>query len=81
MYVIEGIERLNYTNKSGRAVSGYRVHFSYDLPKGGEHDGRAVDSVFLSDSAFLQSGVHVGDAACPVYNKYGRCTGFMDGTK
>lgn len=80
MYMIEGIERRVYTNKNNRQVSGWRVHFSYDLPEGGEHDGRAVDTVFLSDTDFLRAGVHVGDAAMPIYNKYGRCTGFMDCT-
>lgn len=78
MYLIEGIERLDYKNKQERRVTGYRVHFTYDLPAGGEHSGRACDSVFLSDSSFVQCGVSVGDSAIPVYNKFGRCTGFME---
>ena len=78
MYQIIGIERLDYNNKQGKHVTGYRVHFTFDLPAGGEHDGKAADSVFLSDSVFVQSGVHVGDSAIPVYNKYGRCQGFME---
>lgn len=80
MHMIEGLERLDYKNKSGRSVTGWRIHFSYDFPEGGEHDGRAVDSVFLSDTAFVRAGLHVGDSAMPLYNKYGRCTGFMDGS-
>ena len=78
MYRIIGIERLDYHNKKGKHVTGYRVHFTFDLPAGGERDGQAADSVFLSDPLFVQSGVHVGDQAIPVYNKYGRCTGFME---
>lgn len=78
MYEIVGIERLDYDNKQGRHVTGYRVHFTYDLPSGGEHAGKAVDSVYLSDALFVQCGVSVGDAAMPVYNKYGRCQGFME---
>lgn len=78
MYEVIGIERLNYKNRDGKQVTGYRVHFTYDLPTGGEHNGKAADNVYLSDSAFVQCGVGVGDPARPVYNKYGRCIGFME---
>lgn len=78
MYEIIGIQRMDYTNKNDRRVTGYKVYFTYDLPPGGEHNGKAADSAFLSDSAFVQSGVGVGDPAMPIYNKYGKCTGFVE---
>lgn len=78
MYNVVGIERVEYVNKSGKEVRGYRVHFTFDLDEGAGNSGKAVDTVFLSDSLFVQSGVRVGDQAMPVYNKYGRCTGFME---
>ena len=79
MYEIIGIQRVDYENKNNRRVTGYKVFFSYDLPSyGGENSGKAADSVFLSDSLFAQSGVSVGDPAQPIYNKYGRCTGFVE---
>lgn len=82
LYEIIGIQRMDYENKNNRRVTGYKVFFSYDLPAlGGENSGKAADSVFLSDSLFVQCGVAVGDAAMPIYNKYGRCTGFVESTE
>lgn len=74
-----GIERVEYTSNSGKRVEGYRVYFTYDLPSnGGESSGKAADRVFLSNSLFVQCRINVGDPAMPIYNKYGRCTGFLE---
>lgn len=78
MYEIIGIQRVDYRNKNDREIKGYKVFFAYDLPAGGEHSGKAADSVYLSDSLFIQCGISVGDPAMPVYNKYGKCTGFVE---
>lgn len=79
MYEVVGIQRLDYTNKSGKHVQGYRVHFTYDFdPRDGESRGKACDSVYLSSDVFAECGVDVGSPAMPVYNKFGRCTGFVD---
>lgn len=79
MYEVIGIERLDYTNKNNRRVTGYRVYFTYDPP--GEavgYEGKCCDSVYCSDAIFTGAGIAVGSPAMPVYDKWGRCNGFME---
>lgn len=79
MYEVIGIERLDYQNKQGNNVRGYRIYFTFDLDeKAVGNRGKACDSVFLGDDAFSNAGIDVGSPAMPIYNKYGRCTGFME---
>lgn len=79
MYEVIGLERLDYTNKNNRRVTGYRVHFVYDPPKGAVNfEGKCCDSVYCNDDVFSGSGIAVGSPVMPVYDKWGRCNGFME---
>lgn len=80
MYEIVGIRRVDYVSKkTQKPVKGYEVHFLYDSPEGVEgYEGRMSDLVFVNDSVFTSSGIAVGSIARPVYNKFGRCEGFVE---
>lgn len=77
MYEIIGIRRIDYKNKSGRHISGYEVNYTYDYSEG-YGDGKACDSTFVNDDVFARSGITVGSPSMPVFDKRGRCTGFME---
>lgn len=79
MYEIIGIERINYTNKSGRDISGYGVYFTYDPPVGAlNFQGRLCDQCFVGDAIFERAQISVGSLSMPVYDKRGHVTGFVE---
>lgn len=79
MYEVVGLERVDYENKSGRRVTGWRVHYVFDLPERGNPNegGRGCDTCYCSDLVFADAGITVGSPAMPVYDKRGRVVGFM----
>lgn len=66
-YTIIGIEKVDYTNKEGRAVNGFRCHLTYE--KNG-CNGLAVETVFLGVD--MGASLSVGNMIKLYYNKYGR---------
>lgn len=77
MYQVIGVERISYkSKKTDKIVEGYRVYFTFDLNTDG---GLGADNCFVGTTDYERHPVMPGDVAMPVYNKYGRCTGFMDG--
>ena len=70
-----GIQRVDYTNKNGYHVMGYKLHTSTPA-KTDEAIGEITEAVFVSDQVFgTCDHIAVGDEIAIAYNKYGKVTG------
>ena len=70
-----GIQRVDYTNKNGYHVLGYKLHTSSPA-KSDDAIGEITEVVFVSDQAFSTCDhLAVGDEVSIAYNKYGKVTG------
>lgn len=70
-----GIQRVDYTNKNGYHVLGYKLHTSYPA-KSDDAIGEITEAVFVPDTTFAECDhLAVGDAISIAYNKYGKVTG------
>lgn len=69
-----GIQRVDYTNKNGYHVMGYKLHTSSPA-KSNDSLGELTEAVFVSDSVFATCDhLAVGDEISIAYNKYGKVT-------
>ena len=69
-----GIQRVDYTNKNGFHILGYKLYTSTPA-KTNDSIGEIADAVFVSDQVFATCDhVTVGDEVDIAYNKYGRVT-------
>lgn len=66
-FTVIGIEKVDYDNKQGRHVSGFRVHMTFEKKN---CDGLAVETVFLNDE--MGGALSVGNTIELYYNKFGR---------
>lgn len=67
-----GIQRVDYTNKSGIHILGYRLHTS-TMAETDDSIGEITDAVFVSDQVFACCDqLTVGDEISIAYNKYGK---------
>lgn len=67
-----GIQRVDYTNKNGYHVLGYKLHFSTPAQRN-DCIGEITDTVFVSDPVFATCDhLAVGDEVSIAYNKYGK---------
>lgn len=70
-----GIQRVDYTNKNGYHVIGYKLHTSTPA-KTDDAIGEITEPVFVSDPVFATCDhLAVGDEISVAYNKYGKVTG------
>ena len=69
-----GIQRVDYVNKNGYHVLGYKLHTSTPA-KTNDSIGEITDAIFVSDQAFgTCDHLAVGDEISIAYNKYGKVT-------
>ena len=69
-----GIQRVDYTNKSGYHILGYKLHTSAPA-KSNDAIGEITDAVFVSDQVIgACDNLAVGDEISIAYNKYGKVT-------
>lgn len=69
-----GIQRVDYTNKNGYHVLGYKLHTSTPA-KYDDAFGEITEAVFVSDQVFGSCDhLAVGDEISIAYNKYGKVT-------
>lgn len=75
---IIGIQRVDYTNKNGYHVLGYKLHTATPFDKvRSDCIGEYVESFFVSDRVFGQhDSVAIGDKISIAYNKFGKIVGF-----
>lgn len=67
-----GIQRVDYTNKNGYHVLGYKLHMSAPSERN-DSIGEITDTVFVSDQVFATCDhLAVGDEVSVAYNKYGK---------
>ena len=67
-----GIQRVDYTNKNGYHVMGYKLHMSTPAMRN-DCIGELTDIVFVSDPVFATCDhLAVGDEVSIAYNKYGK---------
>ena len=67
-----GIQRVDYTNKNGCHVMGYKLHMSTPATRNNSI-GEITDTEFVSDSVFATcEHLAVGDEITIAYNKYGK---------
>ena len=67
-----GIQRVDYTNKNGYHIIGYKLHTSTPA-KFGDAVGEITEAVFVSDQVFSTCDqLAVGDEISIAYNKYGK---------
>ena len=67
-----GIQRVDYTNKSGYHILGYKLHTSTPAMRD-DCIGEITDAVFVSDQVFATCDhLAVGDEIAIAYNKYGK---------
>ena len=67
-----GIQRVDYTNKNGYHILGYKLHTSTPA-KTNDSIGEITDAVFVSDQVFTTCDqLAVGDEISIAYNKYGK---------
>lgn len=67
-----GIQRIDYTNKNGYHVLGYKLHLSMPAQRK-DSIGEITDTVFVSDEVFtVCDHLAVGDELSIAYNKYGK---------
>lgn len=70
-----GIQRVDYTNKNGYHVLGYKLHTSTPA-KTDDAIGEITEGIFVADPVFLTCDhLAVGDEISVAYNKYGKVTG------
>ena len=65
MYTVEGIERVDYTNKANKRVRGVKLHCSYVKEN---VSGICVDSFYLPEDRYNVT-VELGDNVEPLYDK------------
>lgn len=69
-----GIQRVDYTNKNGYHILGYKLHTSVPA-KSEDAIGEITEAVFVSDQVFgTCDHLAVGDEISIAYNKYGKVT-------
>lgn len=69
-----GIQRVDYTNKNGYHILGYKLHTSFPA-KSEDAIGEITEAVFVSDQVFgTCDHLAVGDEISIAYNKYGKVT-------
>lgn len=69
-----GIQRVDYTNKNGYHILGYKLHTSIPA-KSEDAIGEITEPVFVSDQVFgTCDQLAVGDEISIAYNKYGKVT-------
>lgn len=69
-----GIQRVDYTNKNGFHILGYKLYTSIPA-KSDDAIGEIADAVFVSDQVFGSCDhLAVGDEISIAYNKYGKAT-------
>ena len=69
-----GIQRVDYTNKNGYHILGYKLHTSFPA-KSEDAIGEITEAVFVSDQVFGTCyHLAVGDEISIAYNKYGKVT-------
>ena len=69
-----GIQRVDYTNKNGYHILGYKLHTSFPA-KSQDAIGEITEAVFVSDQVFgTCDHLAVGDEISIAYNKYGKVT-------
>ena len=67
-----GIQRVDYTNKNGYHVMGYKLHMSTPATRN-DCIGEITDTEFVSDPVFATCDhLAVGDEVAIAYNKYGK---------
>ena len=67
-----GIQRVDYTNKNGYHILGYKLHTSTPA-KTKDSIGEITDAVFVPDQIFATCDqLAVGDEIYIAYNKYGK---------
>lgn len=67
-----GIQRVDYTNKNGYHILGYKLHTSTPA-KTNDSIGEITDAVFVSDQVFTSCDqLAVGDEISIAYNKFGK---------
>lgn len=67
-----GIQRVDYTNKNGYHVMGYRLHTSTPAMRN-DSIGEMTDAVFVADPVFATCDhLAVGDEISISYNKFGK---------
>lgn len=67
-----GIQRVDYTNKNGYHVLGYKLHTSTPAIRN-DCIGELTETVFVSDSVFAACDhLAVGDDISISYNKFGK---------
>lgn len=69
-----GIQRVDYINKNGSHVLGYKLHLSAPATRN-NCIGEITYTEFVSDSVFVSCDhIAVGDEVSISYNKYGKAT-------
>ena len=69
-----GIQRVDYTNKNGIRILGYKLHCS-TTAKSSDAIGEITEAVFVSDQIYdMCDHFAVGDEISVAYNKYGKVT-------
>ena len=69
-----GIQRVDYTNKNGYHILGYKLHTSTPA-KTDDALGEITEAVFVSDQVYATCDhLAVGDDIAIAYNKYGKVT-------
>lgn len=67
-----GIQRVDYTNKNGYHVMGYKLHTSTPA-KSNDAIGEITEAFFVSDQVFgTCDHLSVGDEISIAYNRYGK---------
>lgn len=70
-----GIQRVDYTNKNGYHVIGYKLHTSTPAVRK-DCIGELTEAVFVSDPVFATCDhLAVGDEISISYNKFGKVSG------
>ena len=70
-----GIQRVDYTNKNGYHILGYKLHTSTPA-KSDDAIGEITEGIFVADPVFAACDhLAVGDEISVAYNKYGKVTG------
>ena len=69
-----GIQRVDYKNKNGYHILGYKLHTSA-LANTKDAIGEITEAVFVADQVFgACDNLAVGDEIAIAYNKYGKVT-------
>ena len=67
-----GIQRVDYTNRGGYHIMGYKLHLSTPAVRN-DCIGEITDTVFVSDQVYTTCDhIAVGDEVSIAYNKYGK---------